>query len=265
MEYTVECIRCGNCVRECHQLARAVTLTETGAKLDLDKCISCGHCMAVCPTDAMVQPKAPQGPLAGEYPKAADMARFLRQPRSVRVFKEGALVPRDTMAELLDIGRYAQTAVNSQGISYLVLEGRDKMVELGNLYCQTVIDRDICDPLRPTLPDIAREQLDTGRDIIFRDAPELVVALADESHPRARDNARFSLTFIALLAPSMGVGTCWGGYFEALAMDERYAPVFHEFLGIPKGKTIGGGMMMGIPDITYRRLPERNPTEVSWR
>ncbi len=264
MEKTIECTRCGLCVRECGQLARAITPTSTGVRLDLDRCIACGHCAAVCPTGAMDNPRAPSGPLAGEPPAPADMARYLRLARSVRCYKD-TLVPHQQMMQLLDIGRYPQTAVNSQGISYLVLEGRERMEELTRLYCGIVLDAGFSDPLRPTLPAMAQEYLDTGRDFLFRGAPQLILALADADSPRGRDNARFSLTFIALLAPSMGIGTCWAGFFEALAMDPAHEQPFCDFLQLPPGKRICGALMAGVPDMTYIHLAERQPLQVEWR
>lgn len=263
MVKSIECTRCGLCVREC-EFRGAIQMTDTGVSIDLDKCIACGHCAAVCPTDAMDNPKAPAGPSAGELPAPGDMARYLRQARSVRCFKEGG-IPRKKMTALLNIGRYPQTAVNTQGVSYLVLENREKVKALGELYCRTVLDSGIKDPLRPFLADIANEQLTTGRDIIFRTAPHVILALVDENNPRGRDSARYALTFISLLAPSMGAGTCWAGFFEALALDPKYAPVFLDFLNAPEGKTIGGVLMAGVPDITYRRLAERDPLQVEWR
>lgn len=262
MEKTIECIRCGLCIEEC-EYRGAITGTDTGVCIDLDKCIACGHCAAICPTDAMDNPKAPAGPLMGDYPDPAEMARFLRQPRSVRCWAEGP-VPREKMAALLDIGRYPQTAVNTQGVSYLVLEGRERVKALGELYCRTVLERGL-EAERPLLGVIAREQLETGRDIIFRGAPELIVALGEENSLYTRDNARFALTFIALLAPSMGVGTCWAGFFEALALHPDYASLFHDFFGVPAGKKIGGALMAGLPGHSFRRLAERAPLEVDWR
>lgn len=264
MTYDIECVRCGLCVRECDQFAEAIALTDTGVRVDGDRCKACGHCTALCPTDAMEHPLAPKAPPIGELPGPAQMARYLRQPRSVRCFKEG-LVPHGTLMELLDIGRYPQTAVNSQGISYLVVEGHRKMEALAEVYCRTVIDRAVNDPLRPQLGDIVRRQLETGKDILFRGAPQLLLALCDEDNARGRDSARFALTFIALLAPALGVGTCWAGYLEALALDAAYAPVFHAHLQVPPGKRIAAGMMLGLPDVSYRRLVERDPLQVEWR
>ena len=94
----INCIACGMCAKDCIP-RRCITVVEDGVEIDLDVCNACGHCQAVCPTDAMDNPKAPRQPLCGEHPAAEDMERYLRMVRSVRQWKD-SLVPRETMERL---------------------------------------------------------------------------------------------------------------------------------------------------------------------
>jgi len=262
--HDITCSQCGSCVRECDPLRTAISQTDTGVRINLDLCIVCGHCMAVCPSDEMEHPLSPRQPLMDKLLSPEAAAMYLRSPRSVRFYKkEGA--PRETLLRLLDIGRYAQTGGNRQGISYLVVDGRDKVAALNALFCETILK------LLPEYPELARSaevielQKQRKEDRIFRGAPQLIFALADKDHPQGRENAQFSLTFIALLAPTLGLGTCWAGYFQSLAVNDQFAAPFWKFLQLPENMRIRGVLMVGVPDVQFRRLVARNPLKVEWR
>ena len=251
------CTKCGLCVRVC---GKAITLGEKGPEIDLSRCNGCGHCASVCPTGAIENPKAPL--LREVYiPSYEEATTFLRSSRSVRFFKDET-VPRETMTKLIDIGRYPQTGSNSQGISYIVLEGKDKIRKLLELFCS------LADKYCPKNPDIGwidravNAFRKTGKDGILRDCPELIFALSEEYDHRGRENAQFSLTFIALTAPTLGLGTCWAGIFERFACHEEYGKPIAEAVGVPEGKRIRGVMMAGIPDIEFRRIVERDPLDL---
>ena len=97
----------------------------------------------------------------------------------------------------------------------------------------------------------------------MRDAPHLIVALCDKGFLRGPGNAHFSLAYAELFAPTLGVGTCWAGFFLLAAMSGD-APLF-DVLNLPEGKTVAGALMAGFPRHRYRRLVHRNPLDVTWR
>ena len=259
-----KCIKCGLCVLECRKQWNCITLTDDGPVIDFEHCAFCGHCQAVCPMEAIDFPGISlQGP-SHKMDDPEYIENYLRSVRSVRYYKN-ELVPHDKMERLLDIGRYPQTGKNSQGISYLVLEGKDKVDALHKLFCEEIArfadaDEDIAFSHR----DIARREAD-GSDVVFRDCSELIIALADENHDRGRENAQYSLTFISLLAPSLGIGTCWAGYFEKIACRDEFSERVREFLKVPAGKMIRGALMVGIPQYKFRRMVERRPLEMDYR
>ncbi len=254
------CIQCGLCAKVCR---RAITLTKNGPVIDESKCNACGHCVAVCPVDAIENPKSPRQREV-YIPSYEDAAAFLRTARSVRFYKE-ELPARETMLRLLDIGRYPQTGSNSQGISYIVVEGREKICKILDVFCKAADE--FC-PKNPDLGWIAgcvAEYRKTGVDGILRDCTELIFALSKKYDHRGRENAQFSLTFMALAAPTLGLGTCWAGIFERLACHEEYMGPIAEAIGLPSDLTIQGVLMAGIPDITFRRLVERDPLQVEFK
>ncbi len=268
MQQTNSCTKCGLCLRVCVRTrmgGNVIRLGEEGPVVDVAQCSGCGHCVAACPQDAIENPKVPRQELIGRRPTPEEAALFLRSARSVRLFTP-QLVPRESMLRLLDIGRYPQTGGNTQGISYLVIEGREKIEALAELYCQVVEERYPEDPAAlQWAMDVVRRQQEGGEDVLFRGCSELILALADADNKNGRESAQFSLTFISLLAPTMGIGTCWSGWLEGLATKEAYEAPFLRFANVPAGKRIRGAMMVGMPAVQYRRVVERNPLEMDWR
>ena len=45
-------------------------------------------------------------------------------------------------------------------------------------------------------------------DTILRDAPNIILTLADEDFRKGRENSIFSLSYLELYAPSLGLGSC---------------------------------------------------------
>lgn len=260
-----KCIRCGACSEVCP--VRIIAMDGQGPQYTGGHCIACGHCVAVCPTTALDNGKAPltkQTELETTPVLSADTAaRFLRARRSIRCYKQIA-VPHESILKLLDIARMAPTGGNSQGISYFVFE------QAGLLHAITaaVIDwmEEAIKASSPWAPYFAGAVAGyrSGIDTILRGAPCLVVAAADKGvFQRGRDNTHFSLAYAELFAPTIRLGTCWAGFFEACAAD-GYAPLL-SLLALPDHLAVTGALMVGYPQYTYKRLVDRNPVQVTWK
>jgi nitroreductase/NAD-dependent dihydropyrimidine dehydrogenase PreA subunit len=260
------CVKCGICAEVCP--IGIIGLDEGGPKLlTPDACIRCGHCVAVCPHEALDNSKTPlagQAPL-GDFPvlDADTAARFLRSRRSIRRYKPES-VPKETLTRLLDIARLAPTGGNTQGLSYLVVTDRDLMKKITEAVIEWFEEqlRNGVAWVKPyaRIPEIYRR---TGRDVILRGAPHLIVALAPKNFPIGEKNTRYSLAYAELFAPSLGLGTCWAGFTEMAGFANH--PKLYELLGIPENMAITGAIMVGYPLYRYHRLPDRNPLSVDWR
>lgn len=264
---STKCTQCGTCVEVCPVIG-IIEMRQQGPELLLPEvCFKCGHCVAVCPEGALDHP---QVPLSKQVPvkdlpalDPAAAARFLRSRRSIRSYKQEA-VPQELLLQLLDIARFAPSGCNSQGLSYLVVTKRELMAKLTEVTVQC-LEEQIGNNVDWVMPfkgfvDVYRN---TKQDVILRDAPHLIVATAPKEHFLGRDNARHSLDYIELFAPTLGLGTCWAGLLEICGFTGY--PEMYRLLDIGENMTIVGALMVGYPRYTYPRLVDRNPLEVTWR
>lgn len=255
-----KCIKCEQCIVECPSFV--LNMGENGPEEVANAtCIACGHCVAVCPTDAIDNSKTP----LNEQVDAKDFSKlneeqaehFLRARRSIRNYKDKS-VSRAKLTKLVDIARLAPTGSNSQGISFVVVEDKQLIRKAAELTIQMIENS----PLKDALTELIRIYREDGVDTILRGAPNLIITTADKDFSGARGNSISCLTYLELFAPSMGLGTCWAGFFEYCA-SIKGSPLLKLF-NIPEGKTITAALMVGYPKYSYTKLVDRNPLEVTY-
>ena len=261
-----KCTSCGACSDVCP--ASLITVGDDGPQESGSRiCISCGHCVAVCPVDALDNTNAPLlGQVVLKDREPIDpliAATFLRSRRSIRRYKEEQ-VPREKLLRVLDVARFASTGGNMQGLSYLVISEKETLRRITAATLDWMTGEVAAGSERaPYFEGIVRAARETGKDVILRDAPHLIVALCDRDFVRGQENAHFCLAYAELFAPTVGVGTCWAGLFQGCAFS-GYAPLL-DVLNVPEGKKVAGALMAGYPRHKYRRLVDRNPLQVLWR
>jgi len=260
-----KCTKCGICAEVCP--AQLISLTEQGPEMTLaDRCNACGHCVAVCPQAALDHERNPlekQVPLEN-FPvlDPSTAASFLRSRRSIRCYQNKP-VERETILKLLQIARFAPSGGNSQGLSYLVLDDREVLKKITAVIIQWVEEQQQQGlPVSPRYAHYLSVYRKTGKDVILRNAPVLIIAQANEGLQTGWDSARYALAYVELYATALGLGTCWSGFVEKCA-SARYGPLL-ELLPIGQGKKVCGAIMAGYPLYTYSRMPERNPLDVTW-
>jgi len=93
----------------------------------------------------------------------------------------------------------------------------------------------------------------------MRDAPHIAVAYASKEFGTAAADCHTALAYLELILPSLGAGSCWAGYLNYAA---NVWPELKKELRIPEGSRCHGGVLLGIPKITYKRIPPRNKPEI---
>jgi nitroreductase len=232
-------------------------------------CIKCGHCVSVCPVSALalagLEPESCQPIEAQGAPASpAQLELFLKSRRSIRLFKPDPL-PDETLKKLFEIADYAPTGLNRRQVRWQLFSKPEDVKRLAALVVGFMKDLLAESPEQGA--SLALDKIvkawELGADPIMRGAPQLAVAHAPGSDGMAQTSGDIALEYLELAAHALGAGACWAGYFHFAAI-RRYKPLL-DFLALPEGDAVLGGMMLGSPALTYKRLPLRPPLQVSWR
>lgn len=262
------CTRCGLCAATCPWGIIALPENNWPHYRDegAERCILCGHCEAVCPTGAL-RLDDPQLIPTSFLPKPAEieperLGSYLRMRRSIRRYREEP-VERVILEQLMAIVRYAPSGRNSQDVQWLMIHDTWEVRRLTGM---------AVDWMRKTAgsgnPLTARYNLsgmvqawEEGRDHVCHNAPHLIIAHAHQDN-RYRNNALIALAHLDIVAPSFGLGVCWGGIFMQAV--NNWVPLL-EAMDLPPCHMPVHCLMLGHPAIQFQRPPKRNPVVVVWR
>jgi nitroreductase/NAD-dependent dihydropyrimidine dehydrogenase PreA subunit len=257
----------GFCAQDCP--TKIIQLSEESGFPEIvpggeDSCLECGHCVAVCPYGALSHERIPieKSPSIKEDLRIseAQAVQFLRSRRSIRHFLEKP-VEKEKILKLIEAARYAPTGGNSQMVEWLVIGDRSRIREMAGLTVewvrQVVKDPQIA-KARPYLPLVVAEW-DSGNDSVLRNAPALIVAMAPKEAMNGLVDLTLALSYLDLLAPSMGLGTCWAGLLQGGLL---FSDSLKTVLGIPESYPHHYPIMLGYPELSYYRLPERKQPKI---
>jgi len=259
------CTKCGTCSESC--AVGVIGMASEGPQMLVpEACNACGHCVAVCPNAALDHEKAPlknQKPLP-RFPvlDPETAADFIRSRRSIRNYEDVA-VPRELIRQLLEIARFAPSGYNSQGLSYLAIDNKDLLRKIAAVtidWLDELVKTGL--PWAQRFAGLVEVYRNTGKDVILRDAPCLIVATAPADFVMGQDSARFALEYVELYATSFSLGTCWAGFVQMCA-GANYQPLL-ELLKLTEGIAVLGTMIVGYPKHICKRLVDRNPLELRW-
>jgi nitroreductase/NAD-dependent dihydropyrimidine dehydrogenase PreA subunit len=267
-----KCKKDGICAKECP--FKIIQLKEDDGYPDIIPggevlCSICGHCVAICPHGALSHERVPledSPPIKKKLSINEEQAvQFLRSRRSIR-FYEDKSVEREKIQRLIEVARYAPNAGNMQLIEWLVLSDKSVL----NTLASTTIDW-----VRQCLKDDPRlakiyppflsivAQWESGQDSVLRNAPTLVVASAPREAVNGLVDVTLSLCYLDLLAPTMGLGTCWAGLLQGALFA---LPSLKKIVGIPVRHSHHYPIMLGYPKVKhYFRLPERKPPKINFK
>ena len=272
------CTACGSCIEACH--TGAVVKDGDVYRINENDCIACGHCQAVCPVNAVMAPA--EETLADVGFMENEMGRLLATRRSVRTFKDKR-IPSDVINKLIDAASYAPAAVNCRDIEYIVvtdagiLEDIKKFTAdfyemlIGNLDNEAFLNQ-----LKSQAPEkfaligneslvnkvqLLAESLRAGIDMLFYDAPCLILLHTKKGSILPRENCCYALYNMVLLAYSMGIGSCINGLITSPA---NFHPGLRKLLKLPETHTIHTASVFGYPDGEYPKIPARERGKITW-
>ncbi|MBN1614112.1 MAG: nitroreductase family protein [Deltaproteobacteria bacterium] len=280
------CNLCGLCIDAC---VRRILKEERDAVVVTDPalCILCGHCKAVCPVDAP-QLKAYRAdefidaPSGKDIPDPDKLLAFFRSRRSIRHYRAQP-VEREKIERIIEAGRFAPTGGNRQHIEYVVVQSKERIVEIRDIAIDVLADQ--ADRIfkavekhrtpEGVLPEslqmaalysdswrqLARLRSE-GTDWLFYDAPALIVShMVPLGNTSEMIDAGLSAMQMVLMAEALGLGTCFCGLLVIAAETE---PKIKDLLRIPRGHIAPVSFLLGFPDIKYPRLVSRRRARVQW-
>lgn len=250
------CIACGTCARDC-----LMGIIEMSPKpvMPADKealCMECQHCMAVCPKGALsIVGKDPADSLPNtkDKPSTQQMTNMIMNRRSIRHYKKES-IDKGHIHELLSIASYAPTGENGNSVRFTVVDDMEQMNKLRDITYKAIIKAGEAGKVPENLSfiyEFARLWQKDGVDVVFRDAPHIVIASAPSDCPAPKEDTMIALSYFELLAVSDGLGTLWDGMFKLTL--EYIAPELRETFGIPENHLIGYSMIFGKPAVRYAR------------
>ncbi len=263
------CVKDGICAAVC---PANIILFKNGeypvpVKRAEEYCIRCGHCVAVCPTASLSHIEMHVEdcpPIKKELIISREQSeQFLRSRRSIRAYKEKS-VPQNELEKLIELARFAPTGANSQTVEWLVLGNRDELKHLAGITVDWMrwFLEDMPEAAKLMRLDKTISRWEEGKDVIFRNAPNVIVTHAPKDDPVAPGSSLIAMSYLELAATSMGLGCCWAGYFHRAAA--TFPPML-KTIPLPKGHQCTGAMMVGYPRFSYQRLPLRKEPEIIWR
>jgi nitroreductase/NAD-dependent dihydropyrimidine dehydrogenase PreA subunit len=279
-----KCKGCGQCVKVCPAIV--FELREKKSKvIHGERCFACGHCWAVCPEEAVIQNEVTTATSLKPGPVAAvpsdTLQLLIRERRSTRLFSD-RLISREQLIQIIEAGRYAPSSGNRQDVQYIVLSNKEKVSEL-RLLVESFMDKTFKLMQNKAMALFLNMKL--GRSAVYlmryyamgyqaykesneKNAyfalpfgPAVIITHAKSFDPMAPFSCAVALYNCSLMAHSMGLGSCFVGFVQAGANMDRK---IRQWLGIPKENQSYGAMVVGYPDVKYRRLVERKHPEIKW-
>lgn len=240
-----KCIGCSLCVKDC---PNAVLYLENGKAHTRDSgCIECGHCYGICPQGAisMTQYDCPEEAAVSmtEIPSETLLAA-MKSRRSIRHFKPDPVEP-EKLQMILEAGRYCPTGANAQDVTYTILGSRQAEAEA---ICVDLFRKG--QKLGSSFVDFIKRAEITD-SFFFKDAP-LVIVVSGKKNV----NAGLASAYMELMAESLGLGVLYSGFFVICT---KLSKKLRTLLDLPKEQEVVSCLVIGYPNVNYKRIVPRKP------
>lgn len=256
----VSCIGCGNCVGDC--VGNVLSLDD-GKAVYAGQCIQCGHCVAICPTNSVSIPEYDMADIE-EYNEDSfkvsgdKLLRAIKFRRSIRRFKEQK-IERKKLEAMVQAGRYSATGSNMQKCGFVFVQHElDTLKDMVWSGIEQAVKSDAADDNRmlTAMKGFVSMRKETGVDFLFRNAPCVLYITADSPL-----DAGLAAQNMEMIAVSQGLGILYNGFLQ------RSTPLNPEackWLGM-SDSPIQACMLVGYPEVTYKRTVPRKTADVIWK
>jgi nitroreductase/NAD-dependent dihydropyrimidine dehydrogenase PreA subunit len=277
-----KCDNCNLCYQAC--LSEIIAKGPRAMSDCEEHCIECGHCYAVCPLNAITvlgYEEIEERPLPEEKPVSGKaMMDLLRARRSCRGFRKGVPVPEEDLRAIIDAASVAPSAHNTRPLKAYVyrdpgtiekvrrrtLSYYRRIAPLFKSRAFALIWRlSGLDSEEHKVLSRAFEQVQTdldGKDILFYDAPCLLLITAPRLNSMAQGDAWLASENALLYADTIGVATCFNGF---LIMAVNWDLRLRLIMRIPWKERVVGALMVGYARRDWQREAPRKPLPTEWR
>jgi nitroreductase len=189
----------------------------------------------------------------GDLPAYDTLTHLIKTRRSIRKYLAEDL-DTDIIQELLATTAYAPTGHNYNSVHYTLIDKREELELFRDKVYAAIKKAGEAKTLLPQfqfLFAIQKVWEANKVDVIFRDAPHLIIASAPKKNSSPVPDCMIALSYFELLANSREIGTLWNGMLSWVLND--IDPSIANLIGIPDNHSIGYAMVFGKPAVNYPR------------
>lgn len=244
------CIGCGLCKNDCP--VNNIDIKEKKSVIKTQDCLKCGHCVAICPKSAITITGFDEKPIEITKQPTIDpneLLMALKAKRSIRKFKNKEVSP-EIIEQIIQAGRFTPTAKNAQDVSYIVLgENKGKYEEVA-----VKLFRRIKPVASLWMKDAKEVTIDDN--FFFKKAPIVILVVA-----KNEINGSLAASNMSLMAESFGLGVLYSGFFSEVV---KYSPKLRKLLNLKSKDHVVTTLVIGYPDVKYRRTTQKETADVSY-
>ena len=268
-----KCIGCTLCKQDC--IVSDIEMIDKKAHIRNLTCIKCGHCIAICPVKAVSCDDEEEYSMEEVIPyekedftiDADKLMNFMKFRRSVRLFKKDE-IEEEKIEKIIDAGRFTQTSTNSQDVSYTIVI--DKLDKLKDLAFESLNKKGeyILNHLTPETEYLKRyatlwtyfyklyKEDPIKNDKLFFNAPAVIIVASNNEL-----NGALAASKMDLMVDALGLGTFYSGFLQIATNDNNE---ILDFLHISDNKKIVACMVVGYPNVKYKRTVPRKAADIKW-
>ena len=263
------CIGCAACVNDC--LPKNLSVKNGKAQIVSETCMNCGHCVAICPLNAVSLSDHDMGDvmeLSEQTISPEHFLTFVKSRRSIRRFQDRSVDPA-LISHMLEAARFTPSGGNRQDLSYVVVQKEMELFRslVINHLAEMAAPMLAAEDTTPVMRNYAERWMAIAEryrenpqdnDLVFFRAPAIVLVVG---HNAISVGAGMASSNIELMAHASGLGALYSGFITYGAA----APAVKELLDIPARQNVLMAILVGHPDVNYKRSVPRKPVKVLWR